>query len=45
MTKELIKVVVFILFLIKSAYANIIRDSEIEEAINLVVSFQPIPEG
>ncbi len=38
MTKKLIKVVVFILFLIKSAYANIIRDSEIEEAINLVVA-------
>ena len=33
MIKKLISVVVFVLFLLKNAYANIIRDSEIEENI------------
>ncbi len=38
MAKKIISIIVFVLFLVKSAHANIIRDSEIEEAINLVVA-------
>ncbi len=38
MAKKIISIIVFVLFLVKSAHANIIRDSEIEEVINLVAA-------